>query len=93
MAVSVTCQKITKQANGEWCAQFADGTTYNFATLAEMQGFGAEIDGNNSEGAYHAQAILIRWWLARTPEGTNLNLAANKVCEIDLASPNPVKVS
>jgi hypothetical protein len=92
MAVEVTCTGVAKNAEtGQIDITFNDGSGLSFDGIGSVKQFGSELDSPQSEGIETAKRLLIRWWIARSPEGNNANLIIGKRVEFDLSAAAPLK--
>ena len=89
MPNSVTCTDVRiVPETGKWYVAFSDGTSLEFSSLQDMKDTIAEVDAD----PVTARRILIAWWLARSPDGSNQNLVEGKTLTFDLSAPNPIRV-
>lgn len=88
MSVTVTCTGVVKDATtGHYYIRFADGTEYEFGDLEGLQTMGMDMESVDT-----AQKLLVRWWLARSRNASNVNLVVGKKLVLDLSAAAPIKV-
>jgi hypothetical protein len=79
---------ITIQPNGNVWVQYDMGEGQIFQSLEDL---------NNQlvstlQTRDNARLLLLAWWLARQPDGTNANLVIGKTLTFDVAAAQPIKV-
>lgn len=92
MAVVVTLTDVVVDPDGKYRIRFADGTELEFANLAELQAYGSDFDSPGGDGPANAQLLALRWWLARSPNASNVNLVEGKTITLDLGAANIFRV-
>jgi len=94
MAVTVTMRKVTLEAapSGRLLCEFSDGSGFEFNSLADAKAQVAQLD-SGATGQNQAQMLLLAWWLARQPDGSNTQLVEGKSLTFDLAAAQPIRVA
>ncbi|HAM40560.1 MAG TPA: hypothetical protein DCP69_04295 [Candidatus Omnitrophica bacterium] len=92
MATSVTLQAIVHQPDGGVQLKWSDGIVQYFNSMDEVKAIGNGFDDPNQHGFGNASMLLIKWWLARSPAGTNESLVLGKTLTLNLSAAAPIKV-
>lgn len=87
MAEQASITRFTRKANGQVEVAFADGNTLFFSSIEDVKEFCRMI-----QTADTAKQLLLSWWLARSPDASNVNLVLNKTMTFDLTAAQPIRV-
>lgn len=85
--VSVGIKSLTQAADGRVAIEYTDGSGVEYPSMEGLEGRLTTV-----EDAEFAKLIAVSWWRRRDENFSNPNLIKNKVCTIDLDSPQVVKV-
>lgn len=90
MATTVDCTSVILEPlpSTRVLINFADGTQYEFASLADLKSRIEELDQN----ADAARMFLIGQWLAKNPAGDNLTQIQGKRLTLDLLAVDALKI-
>lgn len=75
-------------ANGNVRVTWEDGHSNLFADMAEVRAYISGLDSN----PVIAEQLLIAWFIARQPDGSNTNIVEGKRLTFDLSNANPIRV-
>ena len=92
MATQVTLNAIVHQPDGGVVLKWAGGVEQYFGNMDEVKAIGNGFDDINQHGFDNASMLLIKWWLARSPDGSNENLVVGKRLTLDLSAAAPIRV-
>ena len=79
---------ITIQPNGNVWVQYDMGEGQVFESIADLN----YTLINTLQTRDNARLLLIAWWLARQPDGSNTALVVGKTLTFDVAAAQPIKV-
>ena len=89
MATIVTCEGVTIGKSGRVYVTFEDGAQLEFGSLADVQAAARDIDSD----VQLTRMLLIAWWLARSPGGSNESLIKGKTLTFELSGPSPIRIN
>lgn len=86
--VTASLTTFTIQADAKVKVVWADGHSNIYLNLDALKADVSILDSD----ATTAERLLLAWFLARQPDGSNVNVVQGKTLTFDLASNSPIKV-
>jgi hypothetical protein len=90
MALSITCSRISQDAQGRIHVTFSDGVELEFPSRAAALDWGRSVDTAGAEMTL--RQLLMSWWLKGDPNGTTPATVIGKTITANLALANIVTV-
>lgn len=91
MALSITCTRISQDAQGRIHVVFSDGVEIEFPNRTTALEWGRSVDTAGAEMTL--RQLLMSWWLKRDPTGATPATVIGKTITANLSLTNIVTVA